>query len=524
MAFMRAFGRIVEINKLPPRNVYSAQSVLLSTAAPGVHIGNVPNSKPFEDIPGPKGIYTWPVIGTMLHFKPFTDIVAETSHRLINQMFEKYGPIVKLRFGETLVMVCDPKDMETVFRNEGKYPVRFNVSISTAFLRRNKIKPTVVDLTGEDWHSIRTQLNKRLMKVDSAHAYLQPQNAVADEFVNKLATYDLSAESLAELFFRYAVESIGVVCFNTRLGYFDREAMQNPEKVAFLKASKDVFMYIHKSLSGDSLVHNWYKNKVYRGYEQSRLTVRENTIKHIQEARHVLESQKKDRTFDAEEPNLLFSLLSDTTLDNDDVVGTLEGLYVAGTDSTAKNLLSFFYNLAKNPESQEKLRTEIRNVLGHDQPVTAESLAKMHYLKACLKESFRYSYPTVSGTRRILPTDVVLSGYRVPAGTIISMHNPKACRDYFSNANKFLPERWLRSSDGSHKEEIPKMASLPFGHGPKNCLGRRFAEQEIYLAVTKVVQKLKIEVEPESSNTNFIYTLFIQPEKPIKFKFTKLDD
>ncbi|BFZ24576.1 hypothetical protein BsWGS_27614 [Bradybaena similaris] len=516
-----ALGRIARSNILTLPAVYGRHVALKSCPASQT-LDTVSEVKPFKDIPGPKGIYTWPLIGTMLHFKPFTKIEPASIQILVDEMFDKYGNIFKIQLGQDLVMVCDPKDVETVFRNEGRYPVATKVSINDAYIRRNNLKETLTELQGKEWHALRAPLNRKLMKVDSASYYLQPQNAVADEFVKILATQQMSPDALAKLFFRYAVESISVVCFNTRLGFLDSDAMEDKETIKLLQASQDVFIYMHASFF--EMAHKWFRSKVYRGYEDNKLLLRNKVIQHIKDAQLVLETRRRNGTLDPDEPNLLLSLLSDSSIDFMDVVGIIDTLYIGGTDSTAKNLQILLYNLAVNPDKQEALRKEIVSVLGPDAPVTAECLAKLPYLKACLKESFRLHYPTATGPHRKLVADVVLSGYKVPAGTIVTFHNPRSCRKYFLNPDKFIPERWLRSSDGRHTEDIPATASLPFGYGPRNCAGRRFAEQEIYLAVIKVIQKLKVDIDSDSYNTNFIYTTFIQPEKPIKFKFSQIED
>uniref|UniRef100_A0A2C9LR00 Cytochrome P450 n=1 Tax=Biomphalaria glabrata TaxID=6526 RepID=A0A2C9LR00_BIOGL len=102
------------------------------------------------------------------------------------------------------------------------------------------------------------------------------------------------------------------------------------------------------------------------------------------------------------------------------------------------------------------------------------------------------------------------------------MFNHRATKTHFKNPDQFLPERWLRSEDNTKKDSAHSMIVLPFGHGPRNCIGRRFAVQEIYLAAVKVLQKLQVDVEPESSSARFVYFPFPQAEKPIRFKFTKI--
>ncbi|KAH9509904.1 hypothetical protein Btru_044588 [Bulinus truncatus] len=227
----------------------------------------------------------------------------------------------------------------------------------------------------------------------------------------------------------------------------------------------------------------------------------------------------------SDRPNLLHNLLSDKALDDDSVSQILESLFIGGTDSTAGSLTALFYNLARNPDKQEKLASEVRRFIGRTGEVTPEILNQMHYLKACLKESFRLHYP-VSAVFRVLQTDITVSGYHVPAGVQIFLVNALTCEHKFENPGGFIPERWLRSANGRLEDQIPKNAVLPFGMGPRNCVGRRFAEQEINLATIKVLQKLKIGLADQSRDAEFVYRIFLQPSNPIHFVFTerKLED
>ncbi|KAL6423544.1 hypothetical protein ACFW04_010238 [Cataglyphis niger] len=100
--------------------------------------------------------------------------------------------------------------------------------------------------------------------------------------------------------------------------------------------------------------------------------------------------------------------------------------------------------------------------------------------------------PISVGIGRILQTDVILSGYHVPRGTVVVTQNQIICRlpEYFDEPNSFIPERWLRDSN----DEINKMREksvnpyivLPFGHGPRSCIARRFAEQNLQVLLLRV--------------------------------------
>ena len=72
---------------------------------------------------------------------------------------------------------------------------------------------------------------------------------------------------------------------------------------------------------------------------------------------------------------------------------------------------------------------------------------------------------------------------------MVAMNNQTICVDseYFDNPEEFIPERWMRSTEEStNMRPVPNFVMLPFGHGSRMCIGRRFAEQEIYLAMIKV--------------------------------------
>lgn len=127
------------------------------------------------------------------------------------------------------------------------------------------------------------------------------------------------------------------------------------------------------------------------------------------------------------------------------------------------------YNLAKNADVQEKLYDEVRKYLSPDKGITKESLDQMSYLKACVKETFRFM-PNGTDISRILQRDLILSGYQVPAGTEISINMIVQLRNsrFFAEPNKFLPERWLR--DSKIDTNVHPYLLIPFGHGTRSAL------------------------------------------------------
>lgn len=187
--------------------------------------------------------------------------------------------------------------------------------------------------------------------------------------------------------------------------------------------------------------------------------------------------------------------------------------------------------IALNPEKQEKLREEVRRVLPEkDSEFTEASMSNVPYLRACIKESQRM-YPLVIGQGRTITRDCVISGYQVPAGTWVSMIPLQLLKSdqYFPRAAEFLPERWLRSEAGSGKCPANPLKStnpfvfLPFGFGPRMCVGKRIVDMELELGIARIIRNFRVEFNHPTENA-FRSVLINKPNIPLKFKFIDLQD
>jgi len=155
--------------------------------------------------------------------------------------------------------------------------------------------------------------------------------------------------------------------------------------------------------------------------------------------------------------------------------------------------LGVLYQLAKNPEKQEKLREEIMKILPEkNSTLNSESLKNIPYLRACLKETLRV-VPVITGNMRGIGQDLVIKGYQVPKGTNVAMSNAllQTEDDHFPKSDQFLPERWLKNSDSVQNAECPHSKTahpfvyLPFGFGSRTCIGRRFSEMEVEVLIAR---------------------------------------
>lgn len=179
--------------------------------------------------------------------------------------------------------------------------------------------------------------------------------------------------------------------------------------------------------------------------------------------------------------------------------------------------------LAKNPEKQEKLRTEILNIMPtKDTELSEDNMKQLPYLRAVIKESLRY-YPNSTGTFRNTSVDGSLSGYHIPKGTFVIINSNLLMKDerYYTRPNEFLPERWLRDGD-KRKIDVNPFTFMPFGFGPRSCIGKRLVDAELEVSIATLMRNFKIEFN-HPSDEPFRAFFVNTPQIPMQFKFSDLE-
>ncbi|KAM5329864.1 cytochrome P450 3A12 [Glossophaga mutica] len=185
----------------------------------------------------------------------------------------------------------------------------------------------------------------------------------------------------------------------------------------------------------------------------------------------------------------------------------------AGYETTSTSLSFLMYLLATHPDVQQKLQKEIDATFPNKAPPTYDALVQMEYLDMVLNESLRL-FPIAGRIERVCKKDVEINGVFIPKGTVVMVPTFTLHRDpeYWSEPEEFHPERFSKSN----KDSINPYIYMPFGNGPRNCIGMRFAFMNMKLAIVKVLQNFsfkpcketQIPVELESQG-------IIQPRKPI---------
>ncbi|KAF3794854.1 Cytochrome P450 711A1 [Nymphaea thermarum] len=216
--------------------------------------------------------------------------------------------------------------------------------------------------------------------------------------------------------------------------------------------------------------------------------------------------KKRLRSKNSGRKDFLSVLLSNRKFADDTKVFTpdyISGLtyehLLAGTTTTAFTLSAVAYLVAAHPEVEKKLLAEIDSFGPPHREAAAEDLHKFPYLDQVVKETMRFYIVSPLIARETLE-EVELGGYRLPKGTWIWMAIHVSAQDpeNFPEPEKFKPERF--NPDCEEEKKRHPYALIPFGLGPRMCVGSRFTTQEIKLALIHLYHRFVFRHSPNMEN------------------------
>ncbi|XP_013415216.1 cytochrome P450 4A25-like [Lingula anatina] len=172
----------------------------------------------------------------------------------------------------------------------------------------------------------------------------------------------------------------------------------------------------------------------------------------------------------------------------------------AGHDTSSNAISWTLYSLAKHPVYQDKIRDEVDEILhGRTKDdILWQDLPKLEYLTLVLKESLRMHSPAVNIARETTQ-EWEIDGLKVPPGICIDIwpwavhHNPHV----WDNHMEFQPERFLPEN----MEHMDPFAYIPFSAGPRNCIGKHFAMNELKVMVARIIHRFHLELDPDHDYT-----------------------
>lgn len=192
------------------------------------------------------------------------------------------------------------------------------------------------------------------------------------------------------------------------------------------------------------------------------------------------------------------------------------GLLLGGNETTSVALTWTAYLLARDPEWQQQVREEIHDAVG-DRPAAYDDIANLPRLEATIKESLRLYPPAYATTRQAIEA-VEIAGYPIPAGAQVHLPIYIAHHDerWWSEPETFRPERF-DCHEPRHRD-----AFLPFGAGPRACIGKNMAMMEAVLALATLLQQHELRLADDQGEPVMEAQISLHPKSGVRMRLEPL--
>ncbi len=372
-----------------------------------------------------------------------------------------HGEIVKLYLGPAPVyFVASPRLAHEVLVNEGP---KFRKGAMF-----DKFRPFVGNglvLSNGDFHLRQRRLMQPAFHRDRLAAYAEIMRRAAADLsgswrAGEVRPIDDDMQSLA-------VTIVGEALFSTELG-----------KAAIAEARRSIYVIIQQGMIR-ALSPKFVEKLPVPGNRRF-----DEAIARMQ---GIVTAVIRDWRRDATDHGDLLSTLLVAGMTDEQARDEALTLLTAGIETTALALAWTFHELGRHPRIEARVHAELDEVLG-GRPVTVEDLPRLTYVRQVVDEVLR-QYPLWMLMRRTL-TEVDLGGVRLPEGAevIVSPHALHHDPTSFADPDRFDPDRWAPERAAT----LPKGAFVPFGAGTRQCIGNRFAQNEIVITLATVAARWRL--------------------------------
>ncbi|KAI4832506.1 hypothetical protein KUCAC02_015470 [Chaenocephalus aceratus] len=458
-------------------------------------------------VPGPTPI---PFFGTMLAYKKGFTVFDENC-------FKKYGKTWGIFDGRQPVLcITDPAMIKTVLIKEC-----YSLFTNRRNFRLNGELYDAVSIAEDDqWRRIRSVLSPSFTsgRLKEMFSIMKHHSANLLSSMKKKADKDEPLE-MKEFFGPYSMDVVTSTAFSV-----DIDSLNNPSDpfvtnikkmlkfdffnpvfliVAFFPFMGPIFEKLNFAFFPASVTDFFYAalQKIKTGREQSKQKSRVDFLQLM------IDSQKTHDSSKVEE---------NKGLSDHEILSQAMIFLFAGYETSSSSLSFLAYNLAINPHIMKRLQEEVDSTFPNKGPVEYQALMELEYLDGVINESLRL-YPIAPRLERVAKATVEINGLVIPKDMVVIVPTWTLHRDpdLWPEPEEFKPERFSKENKGN----IDPYTYMPFGAGPRNCIGMRFALVMMRLALVEILQRYSFSVCKE---TEIPLEMDIQgllmPKRPIQLK------
>ncbi|PQM43103.1 geraniol 8-hydroxylase-like [Prunus yedoensis var. nudiflora] len=460
--------------------------------------------------PGPK---PFPFIGNLLE-------LGNKPHLSLTKLSQIYGPIITLQLGQvTTVVVSSPNTAKQVLRTHDQFLSNRTIpdAIQACDLRQDSL-PWIPP--SAKWRSLRQICNSQLFAAKILNANQPNRRIKVQELISQINESAVNSEAV----------DIGRAAFKTTLNLLSRTVfsvdLADPNSEMAREFKETVWGLMEGA--GTPNVGDFFP--VLRKIDPQ--GIRRRMIKHFNKMEQLFDRMISQRlasrkahdyvtTNDMLDTLLNISEANSEDMDKTKIQHLFLALFAAGTDTTSATLEWAMAELLRDPEKLSKAQQELEQIIGKGKPVEEADIARLPYLQAIIKETFRLHPAAPFLLPRKADSDVEICGYIVPKGAQVFVNAWAIGRDpsIWDNPSSFMPERFLGLDDqidvtGKNFELIP------FGGGRRICPGLPLAMRILPLMLGSLVNsfdwKLKDGVVPKTLNMEEKFGLTLQMAHPLR--------
>ena len=433
-----------------------------------------------KDLAGPRG---WPLVGNMFQLSP------SRIHLDVERWACEFGPLFRFRVGlRNVLVVSDHELLAAAMRDR---PDGFRRSPRTVIVATELGLPGgVFSAEGEDW---RRQRRMVMASFAPGHvrAYFPSMAKVALRLRGRWQRAARAGEAInlqADLM-RFTVDTIAGLAFGK-----DINTLESGEDVIQRHLDKVLPAIFHRALAAVPR-WRWFKTAADRELDRSVVVINSTILDFVAQARQRLREHPSER----ERPsNLLAAMIvaadePGSGLADQQVVGNVLTMLLAGEDTTANTLAWMIHLLWLNRPALQRLQDEVRTLAPDPSSYSPELMDQLVFLDACASETMRLK-PVAPFIPMQALKDTMIGDVAVPKDMMVwgVLRHDSVGERHFENPQAFMPERWLQDAPRP-LSPAAKRTAMPFGSGPRMCPGRYLALLEMKLAMAMLLSSFDIE-------------------------------
>ncbi|KAK9730876.1 Cytochrome P450 [Popillia japonica] len=431
----------------------------------------------------------------------------KNAHDELKRLRHKHGGIYLIH--QPVYLCVDPEVCKLILTKDFQY---FGGRGASFDYKKNPLGQHLFNLEGEAWRNMRVKLTptftsgKMKQMFDTLLDCGIPMLERIDELVQQKKSLDIK-----EIVGCYTTDVIGSCAFGLECNSFKDPKSEFRKNGRILLSARPIFtIAIFLRFVMPSILKKIPVKFIPQDIEDFFVGAIKSVIDHRSSnnvyrndfVQILLDMQEKSKA-DGQEPMTVMEIAAQSFV-----------FFIAGFETSSTTMSFCLHELAFNQDVQDKLRNEIKKTMQeNDGKLTYDGVMGMKYLDGVVNETLR-KYPPLPMLFRKCDRDYTLkdTNTTLEAGTnvfisILGLHYDE---EYYPNPEKFVPERFM----DENKHSRPQYTHLPFGEGPRNCIGSRFGLMQTKTGLAMILNKFRVLPGPgETYKINFNPKITIMTKK-----------